>query len=236
MGSDEFVPFLEKLVSGLNGFDLSDGVKSRPWTNSDNQPFMLHGIPTFGLMAHLDEESVKYYHSAGDSFDKVNKKYLSDAAAVVSDPQPTRRLDRLTADDLAALESARCAVQSEAGKQLARARAEKVERSFEQVLDCGGARRTTLRFRQNVRKRYLIQAACANLSLLMRHVIGVGTPKQALASAYASSIAFVALMLSPMLPFGPPRLSHRLVLGPGSLHRRFRSLPSAAVSLACGRT
>jgi len=84
MGSDEFVPFLEKLVSGLNGFDLSDGVKSRPWTNSDNQPFMLHGIPTFGLMAHLDEESVKYYHSAGDSFDKVNKKYLSDAAAVVS--------------------------------------------------------------------------------------------------------------------------------------------------------
>ena len=154
---------------------------------------------------------------------------------VVRDPQPSRRLDRLMAEDLAALNGAKSSVQSERGKQLTRARAEKVERSFEQVLDCGGARRTTLRLRENVRKRYLIQAACANLSLLMRHVIGVGTPKQALAGAYAASIALFALMLGAMVPFGRMRLPHRLVLGPGSLRRRLQPLPSAAVSLACGR-
>jgi transposase len=158
---------------------------------------------------------------------------------VVSDPQPTRRLDRLIADDLAALEGARCAVQSEAGKQFARARAEKVERSFEQVLDCGGARRTTLRFRENVRKRYLIQAACANLSLLMRHVIGVGTPKQALAVAYAASSGLFALMLSVMVPFWRPRPSSHRLSGLGLLHRTskryFHSPACGAASMALGR-
>ena len=85
-------------------------------------------------------------------------------------------------------------MQSERGKQLARARAEKVERSFEHVLDCGGAGTRRCDFRENIRKRYLIQAACANLSLLMRHLIGVGTPKQALAGAYPASIAFFTLI------------------------------------------
>ena len=45
------------------------------------------------------------------------------------------------------------------------------------------ARRTTLRGRVNIEKRYLIQAACTNLSLLMRTLTGIGMPKQALAAA-----------------------------------------------------
>ena len=114
---------------------------------------------------------------------------------VVSDPQPNRRLDKLSEGDLAALHAAQCAVQSPLGRQLARDRAEKVERSFEHVLDSGGARQTTLRGRENIRKRYLIQAACANLSLLMRHLIGVGTPKQALAVSQALSLALYSALL-----------------------------------------
>jgi hypothetical protein len=108
---------------------------------------------------------------------------------VVTDPQVKRRLDKLSESDLAALAAAKRAVQSPLGRQLARDRAEKVERSFEHILDCGGARQTTLRGRENIRKRYLIQAACANLSLLMRHLVGVGTPKQALAVPYALVMA-----------------------------------------------
>jgi Iap family predicted aminopeptidase len=84
MGFDEFVPLFETLADSLEGFNLEKGVISRPWTNSDHMPFMLAGIPTLSLQAHLDEEMVRYYHSAGDTFDKVNRKYLSDAAAVVS--------------------------------------------------------------------------------------------------------------------------------------------------------
>lgn len=84
MGFDELVPLLRRLADQLNGFDLRKGAISRPWTNSDHMPFMLQGIPVITLQAHLDEEMGRYYHSAGDSFDKVNKKYLSEAAAVVS--------------------------------------------------------------------------------------------------------------------------------------------------------
>ncbi|MCA1790288.1 MAG: transposase, partial [Thioalkalivibrio sp.] len=97
----------------------------------------------------------------------------------ISDPQKHRRLDRLADEDRAVLEAARQAVNSEPGKILLRRRSELVERGFQHVLDCGAARRTTLRGRENIRKRYLIQAMGANLSLLMRHLVGVGTPKQA---------------------------------------------------------
>jgi transposase len=59
------------------------------------------------------------------------------------------------------------------------------------VLDCGGARRTTLRGRENIRKRYLIHAACANLSLLVRRLVGVGTPRQALAGPHGPDSALL---------------------------------------------
>jgi hypothetical protein len=108
----------------------------------------------------------------------------------IRDPQRNRRIDLLADADRAALEAARLTVSSDHGKALLKRRSEFVERSFDHVLDCGGARRTTLRGRENIRKRYLIQAACANLSLLMRHLAGVGTPKQALA---ASRAAFATL-------------------------------------------
>ncbi len=84
MGFEEFIPFFEERLQNLRGFDLKRGVINQPWTNSDHQSFLLQGIPTFTLTAHLDEESVKYYHDFADTFDKVNKKYLAEAAGVVA--------------------------------------------------------------------------------------------------------------------------------------------------------
>ena len=84
MGREDLVPVLEKLLPEFNGFNLTRGVINQPWTNSDHMPFMLQGIPTLTLTAHLDEDMGRYYHSLGDSFDKVNRKYLSEAAGVVS--------------------------------------------------------------------------------------------------------------------------------------------------------
>ncbi len=84
MGFDEFIPFFQNLKTQLNGFNLSSGVVSSPGTNSDHMYFMFDGIPTFEIQAHLDENMYKFYHERGDTFDKVNEKYLSDAAAVVS--------------------------------------------------------------------------------------------------------------------------------------------------------
>jgi hypothetical protein len=63
------------------------------------------------------------------------------------------------------------------GKRYHRWRAERVERTFAHVCETGGARRTRLRGRANVEKRYLLQAAGANLALVMRTLHGLGTPR-----------------------------------------------------------
>jgi Iap family predicted aminopeptidase len=106
MGCDQLVPFLKDLAGRLNGFDLKDGVLNQPSTNSDHQPFMLSGIPTISLLAHLDDDMGKFYHEMGDTFDKVSKRYLSDASAVMSvlvyelannrSPLPGRRSEKET--------------------------------------------------------------------------------------------------------------------------------------------
>jgi transposase len=53
------------------------------------------------------------------------------------------------------------------------------ERAFAHLLDRGGMRRTWLRGRDNVTKRYLIHVAGHNLGLLMRDLFGAGTPRAA---------------------------------------------------------
>ena len=66
-------------------------------------------------------------------------------------------------------------------KEAFKLRAEIVERSFAHVLGRGGMRRTWLRGRENVQKRYLIHVAGYNLGILMRLLTGAGTPKEAAA-------------------------------------------------------
>ncbi len=53
------------------------------------------------------------------------------------------------------------------------------ERAFAHVLDRGGMRRTWLRGRENVAKRYLVHVAAFNLGLIMRTLFGAGTPRAA---------------------------------------------------------
>jgi transposase len=78
----------------------------------------------------------------------------------------------------------RARLRSAVGQQAMRQRAERVERSFAHILDRGGLRRTWLRGRENVHKRYLIHVAGHNLGLLMRLLIGAGTPKEAVARGW----------------------------------------------------
>lgn len=53
------------------------------------------------------------------------------------------------------------------------------ERAFAHALDRGGMRRTWLRGRENVAKRYLVHIAAYNLGLVMRALLGAGTPRAA---------------------------------------------------------
>jgi hypothetical protein len=96
-----------------------------------------------------------------------------------------RRRQGLAAPLRKALHRAACAVKSQSGKGLLRKRGMHLERSFEHVLDEGGMRRATLQGRENLTKRHKIAAACFNLSLLLRTLLGVGTPKQWIAGPMA---------------------------------------------------
>jgi transposase len=63
------------------------------------------------------------------------------------------------------------------GKRLQRLRSEMTERTFAHVCETGGARRCWLQGLIKVTKRYLLQVAARNLSLIMRKLFGMGTPR-----------------------------------------------------------
>lgn len=120
----------------------------------------------------------KGYHSRGVL------KTLADSlwTTRIAEPQRTALL-RWHGDTEArdAVYANRNRLRSQVGKQAMRLRGEIVERSFAHNLERGGMRRTWLRGRENVHKRYLIHVAGHNLGILMRRLIGVGTPKEAAA-------------------------------------------------------
>jgi transposase len=83
----------------------------------------------------------------------------------------------------------RARLRSGAAKEAFRLRAELAERSFALVLDRGGMRRAWLRGRENLRKRYLVHVAGYNRGLVMRLLVGAGTPREFLARASAHLLA-----------------------------------------------
>lgn len=64
------------------------------------------------------------------------------------------------------------------GKSLLRKRGELLERSFAHCYDTGGMRRTHLRGHPNILKRQLIHIGAFNLSLILRRLLGAGTPRE----------------------------------------------------------
>jgi hypothetical protein len=69
-------------------------------------------------------------------------------------------------------------VRGDYGKSLLRRRGELVERSFAHCYDTGGMRRTHLRGHQNILKRQLVHVGAFNLSLILRQLLGAGTPRE----------------------------------------------------------
>jgi transposase len=64
------------------------------------------------------------------------------------------------------------------GKSLLKRRGELVERSFAHCYETGGMRRCHLRGRENILKRQLAHVSAFNLSLVMRQLLGAGTPRE----------------------------------------------------------
>ena len=124
----------------------------------------------------------KGYHSRGVLKDLDGSAWKTR----IAEPQ-RKAFSRWHGDEAArvAVYANRNRLRSEVGKQSMRRRAEIAERSFAHNLERGGMRRTWLRGRENVHKRYLIHVAGHNLGILMRHLIGAGTPKEAAARGRA---------------------------------------------------
>src|SRR6202030_3787752 len=80
------------------------------------------------------------------------------------------------------------------GRRLMRQRGERIERSFAHLYDTGGMRRTHLRGHTNILKRLLVHAGGFNLGLVMRHLIGSGTPR-GLQDRLATVIVTLLLLL-----------------------------------------
>jgi len=116
----------------------------------------------------------------------------------IAEPTPANGFLRWQGDEEArvAVYGNRNRLRSGVGKQAMRKRGEIVERSFAHVLDRGGMRRTWLRGRENVHKRYLIHVAGYNLGILMRALFGCGTPREA---ASARSVFLFVIQTEDMM-------------------------------------
>ena len=128
---------------------------------------------------HLSEDaprevvSDKGYHSNEALVGMQDEGYRT----YVSEPERGRRNWRGKAKEKQAVYANRRRIRGERGKRLLRRRGELLERSFTHYLDGGGMRRTHLRRHENILKRLLIHVAGFNLGLLMRALVGRGTPR-----------------------------------------------------------
>ena len=87
-------------------------------------------------------------------------------------------LGRAKQEEQQAVYANRRRVRGEYGKRLLRRRGELVERSFAHCYETGGMRRCHLRGHENILKRQLIHVGAFNLSLILRKLLGAGTPRE----------------------------------------------------------
>jgi transposase len=115
----------------------------------------------------------------------------------VSDPDRGRRNWQGRKDAQAATSANRSRIRGARGKRLLKLRAERVERSFAHIYDTGGMRRCWLRGTVNILKRLLVHVAAFNLGLIMRKLVGKGTPRGLAEAAKALCSHSFALMNAP---------------------------------------
>lgn len=73
---------LPRLAEQLAPLGMSGRVDHRAGLHSDHQPFMLAGVPVVGLLGELGPDGARFYHSLGDTFEKVDLAAFCRAAAV----------------------------------------------------------------------------------------------------------------------------------------------------------
>lgn len=116
----------------------------------------------------------KGYHSN----DTMTLAAATETRTYVSEPERGRRDWTGNEEARDATRANRRRIKGRRGRALMRRRGEILERTFAHTLETGGMRRVWLRGRDNILKRYLVHVAAFNLSLVMRAIFGVGTPRE----------------------------------------------------------
>jgi transposase len=131
-------------------------------------------VATDGETAVIDQVVAdKGYHS---------NQVLVDLAALdlrtyIAEPDRGRRNWKRKAAARDAVYANRRRIRATRGLALQRHRSERLERPNAHLYETGGMRRTHLRGHTNILKRLLVHIGGFNLGLLMRTLIGVGTPR-----------------------------------------------------------
>src|SRR5256886_6421284 len=115
----------------------------------------------------------KGYHS-NDGLKALGE---AEVRSYISEPDRGRRSWKDKPEAQPAVYGNRRRIRGEHGKELLRRRGEFLERSFAHAYETGSMRRTHLRGRENILKRVLIHVGGLNLSLVMRQLLGQGTPR-----------------------------------------------------------
>ena len=95
----------------------------------------------------------------------------------IAEPDRGRRRWKGKKDLQAIVYANRRRIRGNRGKRMQRQRGQRLERPFAHQYETGGMRRVHLRGRSNILKRVLLHANACNLALLMRQIIGFGTPR-----------------------------------------------------------
>jgi transposase len=127
----------------------------------------LHGKPLSEVVTD------KGYHSNATLKDLAE----SGIRTYISEPDRGRRKWKDKAAAREAVYANRRRIRGKRGKRLLRKRGELLERPFAHLYDTGGMRRTHLRGTGNILKRLLVHAGGFNLGLVMRKLLGHGTPR-----------------------------------------------------------
>ena len=120
------------------------------------------------------QQADKGYHGNETLLALIDEDYRT----YISEPDRGRRKWKDKEDAQAATYANRRRTRGVRGKRLMRQRGELLERPFAHYLEAGGMRRTHLRMHGNILKRLLVHVAGFNLGVLMRNLIGTGTPRE----------------------------------------------------------
>jgi transposase len=141
-----------------------------------------------------------------------------DVRTYIAEPQRGRRRWKTKPEARAAVYANRRRIRGRRGCALQRRRSERLERPNAHLYETGGMRRTHLRGHENILKRLLVHSGGFNLGLLMRTLVGVGTPRGLQGQRAALLRFFVALWTLVAAPWRDR--------GRSSIDLRFRFPPS----------